>query len=89
MGDWGGFIVLIFVIPILLGLLTSWGDWKAVGIACLFWYGGLCLFGIIGRDEGASFAFIYGFLFSILAIPVLSVCVKIFRRIRRRRRSLS
>ncbi|WP_371397148.1 hypothetical protein [Fretibacter rubidus] len=81
MGDLGGFIVLILVIPIILGLLTSWGDWRSTGIACIIWYGGLGLLALIGRNEEAGFAFIFAFLFSMLAIPVLSLIVKFTRKL--------
>jgi hypothetical protein len=74
-------LAMFLLVPILLGLLAAWGRWRAVFIACAIWYGGLLLVFLLTAltstaGEGAFGALIFGYFFSVLAVPILSFIVK-------------
>jgi hypothetical protein len=83
------FGALLIVMPVLLGLLVTWGHRRAVLLSCALWYGGLSLaFLLIALTDspgnGAYFSLIYGFFFSIVAVPLLALLIRVTLAVRRR-----
>ncbi|MCT4654219.1 MAG: hypothetical protein N4A65_00255 [Cohaesibacter sp.] len=83
-------IALFVIIPALLGLIITWGDWRAVLKAFLIWFGGLfALFFVMTIDlkDTLHGALLYGMFFSAITVPIVALIIKITRYFRNRRHS--
>ena len=83
------FLALLIVLPVLLALLVTWGHRRAVRLSCALWYGGLALVFLLeaigGSAGGAAYMTLtYGFFFSVAAVPVLALLIRVILALRRR-----
>lgn len=83
------FGAVLIVMPALLALLVTWGHRRAVLFSCALWYGGLLLVFLLitltdSLGNAVYFSLTYGFFFSIVAVPVLALTVRVILAIRRR-----
>lgn len=59
--------------------------WTTVGAACALWYGLLVLaFGGPFREEAIGWAMIFGMFYSVLAIPILALILRVLSVLWRR-----
>jgi hypothetical protein len=81
---WAAFII----VPVLLALLVTWGNLRAVFWSCGIWYGGLALIYLLavigGSAKDAAFLPLFsGLFFSIVAVPILALGIRVFLALRR------
>lgn len=66
------------VVPVLIARFILRAEWRMVRNACIIWYSLLVLiFGGPFKPEALGWAMIFAMYFSILAIPLLSLILKL------------
>jgi hypothetical protein len=85
----GAIVAILFAgIPVMLGLLVTSGDWRAVLRGSMIWL--VLLFGsmlvLTGGDVGRALfgGTVYGMATSTLAVPLLALAVRLVERWRAR-----
>lgn len=74
------FLMLYAGAPFLFGLIVTAGNWRTVWRALVFWHGGLFagLFLMsFSLNDTLHGALLYGMFFSVVAVPVLALTLKI------------
>jgi hypothetical protein len=59
-------------------------DWRSIRNACIIWYGGLLvIFGAFSSQQGFGWALIFAMFFSVPALPVITLVLKLWNRLGR------
>ncbi|MCB1492108.1 MAG: hypothetical protein KDJ77_09985 [Rhodobiaceae bacterium] len=83
------FALFVFF-PAVFGLVVTLGDWRAVLKAFLVWFGGLvAVFFLMSGSLGGTLygALVYGMFFSIVAVPLIALLIKVGGVVRHRLRT--
>lgn len=73
-----GYALIAVLVPVLIARVVVGADWRTVRNACLIWYGLLLLaFGGLTSAEGFGWAMIFAMFWSIPALPVVALAVKL------------
>jgi hypothetical protein len=68
------FLSIALFVPVIIALVVSRKDWRAVRNACIVWYSILVLaFNGIFNPDGLGWAMIFAMYFSFVAVPLLSL----------------
>jgi hypothetical protein len=66
------YLCIAVVVPVLIARIILRADWRTIRNACILWYGVLVLgFGGPFRADALGWAMIFTMYFSILAIPLI------------------
>ncbi len=76
------YVCAAFVVPIVVARLVVRAEWRTIRNACFVWYGFLMLvLGGFKSTEGFGWVLIMAMFWSIPAVPVISLVMKVWKRL--------
>jgi hypothetical protein len=76
------YLSVSLLVPVFLARALVRADWRTVRNACIVWYGFLLLaFGALGSQEGFGWALIFAMFWSIPAVPIIALVMKVWHRL--------
>jgi hypothetical protein len=77
-GSLFGYLCIALIVPVLIARFITRADWRTVRTAGIIWYGFLVLaFGGPFKPEALGWAMIFAMYFSILAVPLLALVLRL------------